>query len=116
MASRSKTSANTLFRQWGVGKKGKDEGIMLLLAIKDHRDRIEVGYGLEPILPDGFAGSVLRGMRPLLRQGAYGQAMISRPQRRWARDRPRQRRCARMLSDAAAQSARARPRRSSRGR
>ena len=70
-------SRNTLFRQWGVGKKGKDEGIMLLLAVQDHRDRIEVGYGLEPILPDGFDGSILRGIQPLLRQGAYGQAMIS---------------------------------------
>lgn len=68
---------NTLFRQWGVGKKGKDEGIMLLVAIKDHRDRIEVGYGLEPILPDGFVGSVLREARPLLRQGAYGAALFA---------------------------------------
>ncbi len=69
--------SNTLFRQWGVGKKGKDEGIMLLLAVQDHRDRIEVGYGLEPILPDGFDGSILRGIAPLLKQGAYGQAMLS---------------------------------------
>lgn len=69
--------ANTLFRKWGVGKKGKDEGILLLVAIKDHRDRFEVGYGLEPILPDGFAGGVLRETRPLLRQGAYGQAMLA---------------------------------------
>lgn len=69
--------SNDLFRQWGVGKKGKDEGIMLLLAIQDHRDRIEVGYGLEPILPDGFDGSILRSIQPLLRQGAYGQAMIA---------------------------------------
>jgi uncharacterized protein len=69
--------SNDLFRQWGVGKKGKDEGIMLLLAVQDHRDRIEVGYGLEPILPDGFDGSILRGIQPLLRQGAYGQALIS---------------------------------------
>lgn len=68
---------NTLYRQWGVGKKGKDEGIMLLLAIKDHRDRIEVGYGLEPLLPDGFDGSVLRQVRPLLRQGAYGAALFA---------------------------------------
>jgi uncharacterized protein len=68
---------NDLFRQWGVGKKGKDEGIMLLLAVQDRRDRIEVGYGLEPILPDGFDGSILRGIRPLVARGAYGQAMIS---------------------------------------
>jgi uncharacterized protein len=69
--------SNTLFRQWGIGKKGKDEGIMLLLSVQDHRNRIEVGYGLEPILPDGFDGSILRGIEPLLKQGAYGQAMIS---------------------------------------
>jgi len=70
-------AANTLYRKWGVGKKGTNEGILLLLAIKDHRDRIEVGYGLEPILPDGFVGSVLREARPLLRQNAYGQAMLA---------------------------------------
>jgi len=69
--------ANTLYRKWGIGKKGKDEGILLLVAIKDHKDRIEVGYGLEPILPDGFVGGVLRQARPLLRQGAYGEAMFA---------------------------------------
>ena len=92
MASRSKTSRNTLFRQWGVGKKGKDEGIMLLLAVQDHRDRIEVGYGLEPILPDGFDGSILRGIQPLLRQGAYGQALIAAAEQMGARNRASQRR------------------------
>jgi uncharacterized protein len=71
---------NTLYRQWGVGKKGKDEGIMFLLAIQDHRDRIVVGYGLEPILPDGFDGGITRGIQPLLRQGAYGPAMIAAAQ------------------------------------
>lgn len=71
---------NSLYRQWGVGKKGKDEGIMFLLALQDHRDRIEVGYGLEPILPDGFVGSITRDIRPLLRQSAYGQAMIAAAQ------------------------------------
>lgn len=69
--------ANTLYRKWGIGKKGKDEGILLFVAIKDHRDRIEVGYGLEPILPDGFVGSVLREARPLMRQGAYGQGLFA---------------------------------------
>ena len=72
--------ANALFRKWGIGKKGKDEGILLLIAIKDHKDRIEVGYGLEPILPDGFEGGVLRQARPLLRQGAYGQALFAATQ------------------------------------
>jgi uncharacterized protein len=69
--------ANSLYRKWGIGKKGKNEGILLLVAIKDRRDRLEVGYGLEPILPDGFDGSVLRQARPLLRQGAYGPALFA---------------------------------------
>jgi uncharacterized protein len=69
--------ANTIFRAWGVGQKGKNEGILLLLAIGDRRNRIEVGYGLEPILPDGFVGSVLREMRPALRQQQYGEALMA---------------------------------------
>jgi uncharacterized protein len=69
--------ANTLFRAWGVGLKGKNEGILLLLAINDRRNRLEVGYGLEPILPDGFSGSILRQMRPALRQSAYGEALMA---------------------------------------
>jgi uncharacterized protein len=69
--------ANRLYRQWGIGKKGKDEGILLLLAIKDHKQRAEIGYGLEPIIPDGYAGGVLRGIRPILRQGNYGGALLA---------------------------------------
>jgi uncharacterized protein len=71
------TVANTLYRKWGIGKKGKDEGILLLMAIQDHKDRLEIGYGLEPILPDGFVGSVLRSMRPELRLQHYGAAMLT---------------------------------------
>lgn len=69
--------ANTIFRAWGVGQKGKDEGILLLLAIRDRRSRLEIGYGLEPILPDGLDGSILRQMRPALRQQQYGEALIA---------------------------------------
>jgi uncharacterized protein len=68
--------ANRLFTQWGIGKKGTDEGLLVLLAIKDHKNRVEVGYGLEPIIPDGYAGGVLRGIRPILRQGNYGGALL----------------------------------------
>ncbi len=71
---------NRLFRQWGVGKKGKDDGLMLLLAIKDRRQRAEVGYGLEPIIPDIYAGEVLRGIRPILQQGNYGGALLAAAQ------------------------------------
>lgn len=68
--------ANSLFRRWGVGKKGKDEGVLLMFAVRDRKMRMEVGYGLEPILPDGLAGQLLDSMRPLLRQGEYGPAML----------------------------------------
>jgi uncharacterized protein len=72
--------ANTIFHAWGVGSKGKNEGIMLLLSVGDRRSRLEVGYGLEPIVPDGLAGSVLDEMRPALRQQQYGQAMMAAAQ------------------------------------
>ena len=41
----------------------------------ERKSRLEVGCGLEPVLPDGFVGSVLREMRPALRQQAYGEAL-----------------------------------------
>jgi uncharacterized protein len=72
--------ANTIFHAWGVGSKGKNEGIMLLLSTGDRRSRLEVGYGLEPVIPDGFAGSILDEMRPALRQQQYGQAMMAAAQ------------------------------------
>jgi uncharacterized protein len=72
--------ANTIFRAWGVGQKGKNEGILLLLSIGDRRDRLEIGYGLEPILPDGLDGSILRAMRPALRQQDYGDALTAAAQ------------------------------------
>lgn len=69
------SAANQLFRSWGVGKKATNEGILLLLVIQDRRSRMEVGYGLEPIIPDGYAGSLLREMRPALAAGRYSEAM-----------------------------------------
>ena len=71
---------NTLFRAWGVGQKGQNNGLLLLLAIREHRSRIETGYGLEPVLPDGFVGSVLREMRPALREGRFGEALMAAAQ------------------------------------
>ncbi|MBI2681345.1 MAG: TPM domain-containing protein [Candidatus Solibacter usitatus] len=71
---------NTIYRAWGVGQKGKNEGIMLLLVVRDRRSRLEIGYGLEPILPDGLSGDILREMRPALRQNQYGTAMIAAAQ------------------------------------
>ena len=67
--------ANHLFQKWGVGYKGTDRGVMVLLAVGDHKYWTEVGYGLEPILPDGKVGGFGRDMVPLLRQGNYRGAV-----------------------------------------
>lgn len=53
------TYANSLFKRFGIGKKGKDNGILFLIALGDHKMRIEVGYGLEPILTDAETGQFL---------------------------------------------------------
>ena len=72
--------ANNLFRAWGIGQKqgpNRDEGLLLLLVIKDRNSRLEVGRSLEPVITDGASGSVLREMRPALRQGQYGDALLA---------------------------------------
>jgi uncharacterized protein len=66
---------------WGIGPKQLDRGILILLAPNDHRDRIEVGYGLEPILPDGKVGGFEREAVPLLRQNDYSGAVLLFTQR-----------------------------------
>jgi uncharacterized protein len=65
-----------LARAWGVGNKKDNSGVLLLLVIKDHKSRVEVGLGVEPYITDGFAGSTLRSMRPNLRAGNYGAALL----------------------------------------
>lgn len=67
---------NQLFQKWGVGFKGTDRGVMVLLATEDHKYWTEVGYGLEPILPDGRVGTFGRAMVPLLRQGDDNGALL----------------------------------------
>lgn len=65
-----------LFKQWGIGAKGDDRGVLILYAIRDRRARIEVGYGLEPILPDGKVGSFQREAIPQMRSGDYSGALL----------------------------------------
>ena len=64
--------ANRLFHEWGIGQKGVDNGVLVLVVPSERRVRIEVGYGLEPILPDGLAGEIIRRqMTPRFRDGDY---------------------------------------------
>jgi len=70
--------ANRLHNQWGIGKKGKDNGILLLIAVSDRKLKIEVGYGLEGSVPDGFAGDVIRNtITPHFKQGRFGDGIYA---------------------------------------
>jgi uncharacterized protein len=70
--------ANRLFREWGVGKKGKDNGVLLLVATAAREVRIEVGYGLEPVLPDGLAGDIIRNdIVPAFKNGDYPLGILA---------------------------------------
>ena len=64
-----------LYQAWGIGKKGTDRGVLILLATQDRKYWIHTGYGLEPILPDGKVGGFGREAVPLLRAGNYGGAV-----------------------------------------
>jgi len=64
--------AEAVFKEWKLGQKGKDNGILLVVAPQDRRMRIEVGYGLEGTLPDSLAGSIIRNvMTPRFKTGDY---------------------------------------------
>lgn len=66
---------NELFKRWGVGKKGLDNGVMVLAAIKDRKWRIEVGYGLEPWLTDGYTKRRAESiMVPYMKKGDFFNA------------------------------------------
>lgn len=62
----------------GLGQKGKDNGILLLVAIDDRKVKFEIGYDLEGIIPDGYAGETIReAITPAFRRGAYGEGLLA---------------------------------------
>lgn len=72
--------ANEMFENHGkgIGQKGRDNGLLLLLAVDDREVRAEVGYDLEGIITDGFAGETSRQvMVPFFRQGNYGDGLVA---------------------------------------
>ena len=72
------TYAVNLFSRWGVGQKGKDNGLLIVVAKADRKVWIEVGYGLEGIIPDAFAHQVyLKQLVPAFRKGAYGEGFLA---------------------------------------
>ena len=67
-----------LFKQWGIGQKDQKNGILLLVSIGDRKARIEVGYGLEPILPDALAGRILNEqLFPAFKQRRYADGLTA---------------------------------------
>jgi uncharacterized protein len=61
-----------VFQQWGIGKKGEDNGLLLLVAMKERKIYFETGYGLEGTLPDGWQSRMVRELAvPRMREGDY---------------------------------------------
>ena len=70
-------AAVKLFELWGIGKKGKDNGLLLLWSTGDRRVRVEVGYGLEGTLNDGKVGAILDTyVMPKFKAGDFDQGLI----------------------------------------
>jgi len=70
--------ANKLFEAWGIGGQGKDNGVLLFQTVQERKFRIEVGYGLEGIIPDGLAGEIRdRYIFPFFKKGDYGNGLLA---------------------------------------
>jgi uncharacterized protein len=68
--------AADLYKHLGVGSKKSDRGVLLLLAPSERQYKVEVGYGLEPVINDARAGDIGRSMVPSLRSGDYNGAVL----------------------------------------
>ena len=71
------TYAVKLFEKWGIGQKGKNNGVLILVAVKERRARIEVGYGLEGAIPDALAKNIIeKSMIPFFKRGDYDAGIL----------------------------------------
>ena len=69
--------ANEILNDWGIGEKEKDNGVLLIVAMKERKMRIEVGYGLEGAIPDGRAGEIRdKAMGPYFSNGNFGKGFV----------------------------------------
>jgi uncharacterized protein len=65
-----------LAQQWRIGQKGLDNGLILLVFLKERKVRVEVGYGLEPTITDLVAAQIIRErIAPRFREGRYGAGL-----------------------------------------
>jgi uncharacterized protein len=66
-----------VFDRWKIGQRGKDNGLLFLVAVQDRRMRITTGYGLEGVLPDGKVGEIRdRAILPFFREGRYAEGIV----------------------------------------
>jgi uncharacterized protein len=71
-------SAARLFAMWGIGKKDRDNGMLFLWSTGDRRVRVEVGYGLEGVLPDGKVGEILDAyVIPRFKAGDFDNGVVA---------------------------------------
>ena len=71
-------TAAKLFELWGIGKKKSDNGLLLLWSTGDRRVRVEVGYGLEGVLPDGKTGAILDAyVIPKFKSGEFDEGVLA---------------------------------------
>lgn len=70
--------ALNVLRNWGIGSKDKNNGVLIVVATQDRQSRIEVGYGLEGALPDGLTGRIQdQTMLPFFREGQYDKGIVN---------------------------------------
>jgi uncharacterized protein len=70
--------ANRLYAAWGIGKKGKDRGVLIFVTVKERKMRIETGYGMEGLIPDGLAGEIRdQYMVPYLKEDRFGEGLLN---------------------------------------
>jgi len=66
-----------LLRTWGIGDKDRDDGVVLIVAPSERKVRIEVGYGLEPVLTDALSSLIInRAIIPAFKQGNLEQGVV----------------------------------------
>jgi uncharacterized protein len=70
--------ANRLYAAWGIGKKGEDRGVLIFVTVKERKMRIETGYGMEGLIPDGLAGEIRdQYIVPYLKEDRFGEGLLN---------------------------------------
>src|SRR5436309_13927142 len=81
--------ANRLFQTWRLGRKGLDNGVLLVVFVQDRKLRIEVGYGLEAVLTDAEADQIIRNaIAPRFREHRYAAGLEASAVAVYARNAP----------------------------